>query len=218
MKEIQGVKYYHRYADDIVVLHKDKAYLHALLVNISDYFHENLKLTVKQNYQVFPVDARGIDYLGYKTFHTHVLLRKSIKHRMFRAMRKAKVSNYKLKMAAYNGWLKHCNSKNLQDKIFDMSKRFSELGITVENNSLPGEKIKISKVIGKEIVIKDFRIAKSKYDKTDHCLMMQIEIEGQIKVIFTGSTMLKKQIEQINKEDFPIIATIENTENTYQLS
>ena len=46
--------------------------------------------------------------------------------------------------------------------------------------------------------------------------LLQIEIGGEDKVIFTGSGMLKKQIEQINKEDFPFLATIENINETYQ--
>lgn len=219
MKETQQVKYYHRYADDIVVLHSDKAYLHALLVNISDYFNQNLKLTVKRNYQIFPVKSRGIDYLGYKTFHTHILLRKSIKQRMFRSLRNVAKDRLPLKLAAYNGWMVHCNSRNLRNKINEMNeKRFGDFGISVEVNTLTGEKIKIAKVIGKEILVKDFKVADSKYEKTTHCLTIQIEMYGENKVIFTGSTMLKKQLEQVNKEDFPFIATIENINDTYQFS
>ena len=217
MKEIQQVKCYHRYADDIVILHSDKAYLHALLVNISDYFNENLKLTVKHNYQVFPVSARGVDYLGYKSFHSHTLLRKSIKQRLFRALKTVTVDKLLLKMAAYNGWLKHCDSFNLKTKIRIMNeKKFGDLGIIVESDAMTGEKIKMSKVIGREILVKDYKITDSKYEKTTHCLTIQIEIGGENKVIFTGSGMLRKQIEQINKADFPFIATIENTNDTYK--
>lgn len=219
VKEVQQVKYYHRYCDDIVILHNDKAYLHALLVNISDYFNENLKLTVKGNYQVFPVKSRGIDYLGYKTFHTHVLLRKSIKQRMFRSLKTVTVDKLPLKLAAYNGWMTHCNSNNLRIKINEMNeKRFGDLGIKVEVNTLTGEKIKIAKVIGKEILVKDFKVTDSKYEKTTHCLTIQIEMHGENKVIFTGSTMLKNQIEQIKKEDFPFITTIEINNDTYQFN
>lgn len=217
MKEIQQVKYYHRYADDIVILHNDKNYLHALLVNISDYFHQNLKLEVKKNYQVFPVNSRGIDYLGYKTFHTHVLLRKSIKQRMFRSLRKINTSNYKLKMSAYNGWLTHCNSINLQNKINDM-KSFKDLGINVINDSLTGEKIKISKVIGKDITVLKFKVTKSKYDKCENCLTIQIEMNGEKKVFFTGSEMLRKQIEQVPESEFPFSTKIEVINETYQFN
>ena len=217
MKEVQQVKYYQRYADDIVILHSNKPYLHAILINISDYFNENLKLTVKHNYQVFPVSTRGIDYLGYKSFHSHTLLRKSIKKRLFKALKNTKSDNLSLKMTAYNGWLKHCNSRNLKTKIQIMNeKRFGDLGVKVEVDTLTGDSIKIAKVIGKEIVVKGFKVTKSKYEKTEHCLTIQIEHGGETKVIFTGSGMLRKQIEQIDKKDFPFLATIANINDTYQ--
>ena len=39
----------------------------------------DLKLEVKGNWQVFPVAARGIDFVGYVFFHTHTRMRKGIK-------------------------------------------------------------------------------------------------------------------------------------------
>lgn len=219
MKEVQGVKYYFRYADDIVILHSDKAYLQGLLVNISDYMVSNLNLQLKRNYQVFPTDKRGIDFLGYVSYTTHIKLRKSIKQRMFRRIKSITPENCKQKMAAYNGWLKHCNSTNLRQKYISMiTKRFSELGIKYEADSLTGEKIKIAKVIGKEITVKAYKVTKSKYEKTNHCLTIQIELNGECKVIFTGSTALKSQIEQVSKEDFPFTATIESINETYQFT
>ena len=113
IKETMGVKYYIRYCDDIVVLHHDKQYLHGLLAEMRQYLEGKLKLTIKGNYQVFPVANRGIDVLGYVFFHTHVLLRKSTKLRYTQMMKRNR--NPK-SIAAYNGWLKHCNSKNLQRK------------------------------------------------------------------------------------------------------
>ena len=218
-KVMRGLRYYHRYADDIVVLHRSKKHLHKLLSFISNYFNMELKIEVKHNYQIFPVSSRGIDYLGYKIYHTHVLLRKSIKQRMFRSFHKMDKSNYKIKMAAYNGWLVHCNSIHLRNKINEMiAKKFSDLGIKVEIDSLLGEKIKIAKVIGKEIIIKDFKVRASKFEKCKDCLTIQIEIGGEDKVIFTGSGVLKKQIEQVKKEDFPFIATILVINETYQFN
>lgn len=217
MKEVQEIKYFHRYADDIVVLHHDKAYLHALLINISDYFQQNLKLTVKHNYQIFPVAKRGINYLGYVIFHDHVLLRKSIKKRMFQSIQKMNNSNYKQKMSAYNGWLKYCDSINLQKKTYDMiTRKFSELGIKVESDSFLGDKIKIAEVIGKEIIVTDFRLTDSVYKESKQCLTIQIELTGELKVIFTGSSMLCKQISKVLKEDFPFSATIECINKNYQ--
>lgn len=117
MKEQKKVKYYYRYADDIVILSSDKKWLQDLLQFIKNYLKDNLKLTVKSNYQIFPVDKRGIDYVGYVFFHDHILLRKTIKQNILRAARNKKISSLK----TYKGWLKYCNSKHLCQKIKDIS-------------------------------------------------------------------------------------------------
>jgi RNA-directed DNA polymerase len=115
LKEVKGVKYYFRYADDIVILGADKPVLHYLLAEIKRYLRENLKLEVKGNYQVFPVAARGIDFVGYRFYHTHILLRKSIKRA---CARKLKKKRNPATIASYMGWMSHCNSNNLQKKLF----------------------------------------------------------------------------------------------------
>ncbi len=82
IKENKGIKHYFRYADDIVIFGKTKEELHNLLSEIRNYLWDELKLTVKGNYQVFPVWARGVDFVGYKSYHEYTLLRKSIKKRV----------------------------------------------------------------------------------------------------------------------------------------
>lgn len=119
IKENKKVKYYFRYADDIVVLSESKVYLHSLLSEIKSYLSDNLKLTVKGNYQVFPVSDRGIDFLGYRFYHEYVLLRKSIKKRFAKAVSKKKDRSV---LAAYWGWAKHCNSKHLIKKLIPNEK------------------------------------------------------------------------------------------------
>jgi len=116
IKENKKVKYYFRYADDIVILSSNKPYLHELLFEIKNYMQINLNLTVKENYQIFPVDIRGIDFVGYVFRHTHVLLRKSIKQNFARMIIKNK--NEK-SIASYKGWSSHCNSKNLLKKLLN---------------------------------------------------------------------------------------------------
>lgn len=118
MKETKCVKYYFRYADDLVILSDNKPYLHNLLFEIRQYLNENLKLEIKRNYQVFPVDARGIDFVGYVFYHTHTLLRKSIKQNFARMLKKRRNDK---SIASYNGWASHCNSKNLMKKLLHES-------------------------------------------------------------------------------------------------
>lgn len=124
LKETKGVKYYWRYADDIVILAPNKEVLHSLLHDIRAYLRNNLKLKVKRNYQVFPVDSRGIDFLGYVFYHSHTLLRKSIKQKLCRRvakLNKRKVAptkeQYKQQICSWWGWCKYCDSINLMSKL-----------------------------------------------------------------------------------------------------
>ncbi|WP_265427859.1 RNA-directed DNA polymerase [Chryseobacterium sp. YIM B08800] len=114
IKEVLRVKFYFRYADDIVILHSDKSRLHQILNLIKLYLEQNLKLEVKDNWQIFPVEKRGIDFVGYVHFHTHVLLRKSIKKRFAQMLKR---NPKRESIASYKGWSKHCNSKNLIKKL-----------------------------------------------------------------------------------------------------
>lgn len=114
IKEQKRVKYYFRYADDIVILDNDKNRLHQLLKEIETYFKTNLKLEVKENWQVFPVASRGIDFVGYVHYHTHVKLRKGIKQRFARMLKR---NPSHASAASYKGWAKHCNAKHLLKKL-----------------------------------------------------------------------------------------------------
>jgi len=114
LKEIKRVKHYFRYADDLVFLSGNKPSLHQLLSDIKIYLQEHLKLTVKDNYQVFPVAARGIDFTGYVFYHTHTRLRKTIKQNFARMIANNKNPQ---SIASYNGWAKHGNCKHLLKKL-----------------------------------------------------------------------------------------------------
>lgn len=135
MKEVKGVKYYFRYMDDVVVLHDSKEYLHELRKEIDTYFHKELKLTIKGNWQVFPSNVRGVDYVGYRTFMNFVLLRKTTCKMMKKKM--VKINRKRLKggdltysewcsINSYNGWLIHCDSYRLQMKYIKPLERYAD--------------------------------------------------------------------------------------------
>lgn len=93
-----------------------------------------LNLQVKDNWQIFPVDSRGIDFLGYRFFHKYVLLRKSIKKKIFKRIgqyRRKEINKETLdkSMAAWNGWLIWCDSTRLYSKIRDLINK-----INIQNN------------------------------------------------------------------------------------
>jgi RNA-directed DNA polymerase len=119
LKEVKGVRHYFRYADDLVILGPNKAALHQLLADIRGYLKEKLRLDVKGNYQVFPVAARGIDFVGYVFYHTHTRLRPSIKKAFARMMaRRPRLPSF----ASYNGWAFHCDSRHLLKTLLQSEK------------------------------------------------------------------------------------------------
>lgn len=121
MKEVMKCKHYFRYMDDIVILHKNKDWLHKLKRKVDNYLNTRLKLTIKNDWQVFPTRVRGVDYLGYRSFDDYTLLRKSTAKKFKRKMRKLwkkKSLNFHdyASINSYLGWLKWCNSYNLKQK------------------------------------------------------------------------------------------------------
>lgn len=114
VKEQMRVKCYFRYVDDMIFLANNKPYLHTLLAEIRNYFKEKLNLEVKANYQIFPVEKRGIDVLGCRFYHHYTLMRKSIKKNFARAIAKNKGQQV---VGGYLGWAKMCNSRNLLKKL-----------------------------------------------------------------------------------------------------
>lgn len=149
-KQELGCKYYFRYADDIVVLSDDKDKLHKILICMKLYLGTKLKLKVKANYQVFPVESRGIDYVGYVMRHDYTLVRKFIKKRMYKAISlyyKDKITYEQLerRFASYSGWLKYCNSKHLLHIIY------LKTGLNYSN--FVGKKDKISNYRGRSVYL-----------------------------------------------------------------
>lgn len=121
MKEVRRVKYYYRYMDDIVLMASSKAELREHLEAMRQYL-AGIGLTIKPNWQIFPVDARSIDFVGYKMNHYNTLARKSILdkywHKLHRIERKYKVDGgitweqAMLELASNRGWLQHCTDEH----------------------------------------------------------------------------------------------------------
>lgn len=125
IKEKYGLEYAFRYCDDIVILHKSKERLHLIRKKIEEDLIK-LKLKFKENWQVFPVDIRGLDFLGYRFFHDYILLRNSIKKKFIKKIRTINkkwksLSHTKIinSIMSYCGWLKYANCKNLFNRYID---------------------------------------------------------------------------------------------------
>lgn len=87
--------------------------------------------------------------------------------------------------------------------------QFKDFGIKSKPQTFIGDKIKMNKVLNREIVVHDYRIEDSKYGTGGNkCLYLQIEINDTKHVMFTGSKSLIEMIEQVPKSSFPFKTTI----------
>lgn len=128
LKEEIGVKHYYRYMDDIVIFGDSKESLHKLHKKVEAYLYENLRLSIKGNYQIFPSRVRGIDFVGYRFYGEYTLLRKSTALNMKRKMRECrkKMENNVAptysewcSFNSYKGYLMNCDSYRLAKKYYD---------------------------------------------------------------------------------------------------
>jgi len=122
VKENLKVKYYFRYCDDLVIFDSSKQHLRSIKTAIEQYLNNNLKLKLKENYQIFPVDSRGVDFLGYRFFHDYTLVRKSIVKNFKRKIKNKKTNKHI--DSAYWGWFKHADTFRLTNKYFTNERIF----------------------------------------------------------------------------------------------
>jgi hypothetical protein len=92
---------------------------------------------------------------------------------------------------------------------------FRELNIQPTAKGFEGEKIKMDRVLNKEIIVEQHKIEKSKYEEKGNgkCLYLQVVIEGKKRVVFTGSANLMDMIQKVPGDKFPFKTVIEKDEN-----
>ncbi len=87
--QLDGCEYYVRYNDDIVITGRNKKKLHRARKAISEFLERELRLSVKGNWQVFPLKARPLDFVGVKQYRTYRTVRKRTFLRITRQCRRA---------------------------------------------------------------------------------------------------------------------------------
>lgn len=120
IKEKLGIKYYLRYVDDLVLLGGNKKKLHFSRKSIEQYL-KNINLSVKNNWQVFLIDTRAIDFLGFRFYRQKTILRKRNALRIKRRIKKiARKNNLSYRDAcaivSYWGWIKRSDSYNFYNQ------------------------------------------------------------------------------------------------------
>ena len=120
-------KHYIRYVDDFVVLDNDKARLHLVKAEMEAYLAQHLRLRLHEHKcQISPVKT-GTDFLGYRVFPTHRLLRQTSVTRARRRLRRlqrdyaaGEISQEAVKhsVQSWLGHVKHADTYGLRRAIF----------------------------------------------------------------------------------------------------
>lgn len=87
-------------------------------------------------------------------------------------------------------------------------KKFSEFQIKRTHNGLQGDKIKMERILNREIAVHGYSIENSKFEGKGKCIYLQISINGTMHVVFSSSKGLMADLEQIPKDNFPFLTTI----------
>jgi len=96
---------------------------------------------------------------------------------------------------------------------------FKDFGIKPTEKAFEGDKVKIERILNKEIVVYDFKIGKSKFENgSGDVLTLQIHVDNSKRILFTGSSTLMEMVKQVPKEKFPFTTTIIKENDRFQFS
>lgn len=139
IKEQLHIKYYVRYVDDMVLIDSNKRRLHKAIKAIEMYLN-GIDLHLKDNWQVWKLNSRPIDFVGYRFYKEKTLLRKRIFFRLCRRTRKIKKTGYitphqAMSMLSLLGWLSHIDACNFYKRNIYPYAPKSKLTKIVSNHS-----------------------------------------------------------------------------------
>jgi len=94
-------------------------------------------------------------------------------------------------------------------------KTFKDFGIEVDTKAFSGDKINIFSILNQDVIIEDYKISPSKFEKKGDCLTMQIQYEGRQRVVFVTGTLLQEILRKIPKDGFPFRTQITKENGKY---
>lgn len=119
-------KCYVRYADDFIILSRDKTHLENLIPKLRNFLREDLKLLLHPKKIILKRWNNGIDFLGYNLFPHHIILRTKTKRRILKKIRKNfelildgsnNAQFFQQSLQSYLGILKHCRGAAIEKNI-----------------------------------------------------------------------------------------------------
>ncbi len=128
IKEQCKVKYYVRYVDDFILVLDSKEQCILIKQKIEKFLNENLGLKLNSKTTYFKINC-GVNFLGYKVFYNHILLRTSNKKKIYKKIKKLnklyenKTFDFEKARQSLNSWIGHAKNANSYHLINDVMKR-----------------------------------------------------------------------------------------------
>lgn len=184
---VEGIRHYHRFVDNIIVLHEDKTFLGIFKTLAIMILAREFHVIINKDYNIRPTYT-GIRIIGYVFFHDRVLLGKRNKqdlcrhvHKLFK--RGKSEEEIRIAQSSRFGYAKHVNTIHLIKSI-GMEKTLGKI-IKEHRVKAPFEgmtsnqKVKFSSICrtlaennrggvnwDKKIFLEDYLVTDSKIDKT----------------------------------------------------
>jgi hypothetical protein len=101
--------------------------------------------------------------------------------------------------------------------------RFSQFNIKTTSKGFEGTKIKMVKILNREIIVYAFKIEDSivaafKEKGSSKCLHLQISSDNEMHVVFTSSVGLLETIQRVPENKFPFTTTIIEENDRYKFT
>jgi len=111
-------QYYIRYADDFLLLSKNKELLYRYVDVLRQFLNNELKLELHPDKIIFRKLEWGIDFLGYVVLPHYILPRTKTRRRIFKKLKeKIDLESFNQSLQSYLGYLKHANSYKLTREL-----------------------------------------------------------------------------------------------------
>lgn len=177
----EGLPFYFRFVDNILIRHADKTVLHIVTELAIMHLARDWHCIINSDYNVRPT-WMGIRLAGYVFYHSYVLSSRHNKQELARRVHKLRKKGLseeqiRVKLASRFGYVKHANSIHLF-KTLGMEK---SLGKIIKNRRVRppfsgmsgSQKVKFSTIVNKfdggksqiKILLIDYKVMDSKIDK-----------------------------------------------------
>lgn len=117
IKQTLHIRHYVRYVDDMVLIDTNKRKLRRARIQLAEFMErEGYGLTIKANWQLWRINSRPLDFVGYRFYKNYTRLRKKLFFRLTRTVRGIQRRGLNIYNARrFNsliGWTAHINFRH----------------------------------------------------------------------------------------------------------